>query len=96
MKQIELHSDKPFESIEIFLQVLGVSPTRSLSLDEVRKRSRVMDIIEKRNGQAGPLLLEDADHATLVKAFEDFGYSVSHPKLVRVIDAVIDAKDAKG
>lgn len=64
-----------------------------LTIADIRARCRVEDEIDKLGPDADTLLLEDADHGTLVHAFNDFTWGASNKKVLAIIDAVMEAKE---
>ncbi len=80
-----------FNSCTIFLEILGKSTT-ALAIDELRKRVRVIEQVEKSVG-SDKLILEDADHQCLKDALSSAPFTVAHKELLQIIDDVRDARD---
>lgn len=59
-------------------------------LDEIRRRVRIIEALEKADGDT--LHLEDADHSLLVKLINEFSFAIARPELVTILDEIIDAK----
>lgn len=94
MKRIVLRNEgqKPqFHSKKLFSTVLENSPTRAINVGEMRKRVKILELIETAEGDE--LLLEDALHAVLKQGIDEFPWSVSDHILLKVIDDVFEAKD---
>lgn len=93
MKLIALRNDDPFPTRKIMEAVVSQGGAHGIKLDEQRRRCRILDALEKVPAEAESLTLEDADHALLSKLLADFPFGLAHPKLLRVIDEMIDAKE---
>jgi hypothetical protein len=89
MKLIPLRDGATFNSRAILAQVAGVSTQRALSVEEIRRRVRILDALD---ASADHLLLEDADHAALTEALAGFPFAVAHRELLQIIDDVLDAR----
>jgi len=89
MKTVQLRTEGRFKSTDVFRQVIDTSPQKPLSVDEIRKRCRVLDALDKANGI---LELEDIDHLTLKLAIQDFPFNVADRTLLQIIDDVLEAK----
>lgn len=93
MKRIALISKPPHDSAAIFTSVLGHAPLgQPFNLEEVRKRVRVLDIIEKLPEASEYLDLEDADHAVLANALRTTPYNIASAQVLAIVDAALDAK----
>lgn len=88
MKTIILRAAGTHTSKAILTQVVSLSPESRIGIDEMRRRCRILDALEKSDGQ---LLLEDADHETLRKAIEAFPFQIAHRDILAVIDDVMQA-----
>jgi hypothetical protein len=93
MKTIPLRNDGPFKTRDVLQQALELSPQQALTIDAIRRRCRVLDVMEKYVGD-GPLLLEDADWTTAKQSLESFPFSVANKYLLQIIDDVVGATDA--
>ena len=93
MKAITLRTEpKEWATKPLIKQVIEVSPNRALTIDEIRKRTRVLDKLDELAPDATALILEDADHATVVGALRDFPFNVANKHLLRVIDDIFEAE----
>lgn len=91
MKIIELPDLKEPSAPEILKGVLENIP-RGARLDELRRRIRIMDVLEKASGS---LTLEDADHALLKSVYAEFPFTRALPGIVALGDAIDAAQEAK-
>ena len=90
MKYIKLHSFNDTKAADVYTMAVKFSQQGGVSIDEMRKRVRVLDAIEN-NKDPVALLLEDADHATLAEALKVVPWSVSTKELLMIIDAALNA-----
>jgi hypothetical protein len=77
-----------YTSRNVIAQVANLSPSRPISVDEMRRRVRILDALEKADDT---LLLEDADHAILKAAVEAFPFNVADAGLLRIVDDILEA-----
>lgn len=90
MRVIQLREDTPIKSSVLLGTVLGTSPTNSITVDEIRKRVRILDLVE--NSTDGTLVLEDSDYAFLNRLIQSFPFSVANKDLLSIIDTITEAK----
>jgi hypothetical protein len=91
MKSIPLRDETPFETREVIKAVASQpSPGQGINAMEMRQRCRLIDALEVAGGEY--LMLEDADHALLVRLINAFQFGTAHPKLLAVIDDVLHAR----
>lgn len=91
MKRIPLRDEAPFKTRDVLQTVASqAAPGKGIDADEMRRRCRLLDALEKADGNE--LVLEDADHALLVRLIKGFQFAAAHPKLLVIIDDVLDAK----
>lgn len=103
MKKIKLRTDlyngpEKLSTAAILRLVVGNSPQRPMSIDEIRRRVRVLDVLDeatKPGAQSEFLLLEDEDHKTLVSAIEGFPWSAASKALLTIIDDIVQADKTK-
>jgi hypothetical protein len=62
-----------------------------IDLRALRARCRMLDALDKASGEA--LLLEDADHATLVQAIEGFEFGMATRPLLEVVEEILQAAE---
>lgn len=88
MKAITLQSEgRKFKPGDILRSVCETAP-EGVQIGEMRQRLRILDALDKANGQ---LTLEDADHALLRSLLGKFRFAVAHADIVAAIDAVESA-----
>ena len=93
MKIILLIDHGVFKARDIIRQIAQTPQQNvALSLEDVAKRCRVIDALDRQQGDM--LRLEDADWDTLSRAADTFPYGVAHPDLLRVVKAIKEAKEA--
>lgn len=91
MKSIPLRDEAPFKSIEVItLVVKQPVQGQGINADDMRRRVRLLDALEKADGDS--LLLEDADHAVLVRLINGFQFGTADRRLLQIIDDIADAK----
>lgn len=90
MKQIPLNNEPPYKTGEI-LTIVASQATQGTNVADMRRRCRLLDAVEKA-GDAPSMLLEDADHAFLVQLVNAFQFATANPKLLAVLDDIIEAK----
>lgn len=101
MKTIKVRREGDWKSFELFKSVLNHSPNKPLSVDEIRKRCRVLDFIKDYEDEhpniddCPDLELEDLDHLTLKVSIDTFPWTQAYPGQLAIIDDVIDAKPKK-
>jgi hypothetical protein len=88
MKLVKLRAGAALNSVDIFKAVLERGPVQ---MAEVRKRNRVLRVLENNTGDA--LLLEDADHTTLVAAMDAYVFGLSSVELEAIDDELRQAKE---
>lgn len=92
MKRIPMRDEQPFATLEVLKAVASQpTPGQGIVADEMRRRCRILDVLE--NAQPNEVILEDADHALLVRLINAFQFGTAHPKLLVVIDDVLQAKE---
>lgn len=99
MRTIPLrHGENEQKSLDLFRQVLNLAGNQSLSVDDIRRRCKVLDLIDPKLNpdisRAESLTLEDGHYETLKACVERFPYNLATPSLLRVIDDVLMAKPA--
>jgi len=101
VKAIKLYDLDGLKTTDVIRSVISRPPQPNprmgiaggLTIADIRARCRVEDELDKLTPDAATLLLEDADHATTVCAFNDFPWGASNKNLLAIIDAVLDAKE---
>jgi hypothetical protein len=106
MKKIRLRTNlfngnEKITSAGILRLVCGNSPQRPLSIEEIRRRVRILDALDEatKPGDGGTLSevlsLEDEDHKALCAAIEGFPWVNASKGLLTIIDDVLQAETAK-
>lgn len=90
MKRITLRTGK-HNSIDVFKLVTENSPQRPFTVDEMRKRVKVVAELDAAKGDT--LVLEDAEHDLLKKALQEFPWNRAEAELLRIIEDGIDARE---
>ena len=90
MKNIPLRSEAPFKSRDVIRTVVSQpSPSQGINADEMRRRCRLLNALDKANNDQ--LMIEDADHALLSQLISQFQFATAHPALLAIIDDVTNA-----
>ena len=95
MKKIKLRPEmvangERINSTSLLRLVTMSSPTRALSVEEIRHRVRILDALDAAQQQGGDMLtLEDADHKVLCLAIENYPWSQATRPLLTIIDDVL-------
>jgi hypothetical protein len=101
MKQIDLTNISPINGKAedspraILRMVLEQSPGRAFTIDEMRRRIRIMDTLDETkpaNGGSDYFTLEDADHAMLKSAYDTFPWTRANAGLIAIADALDNAQ----
>lgn len=88
MKFIPSRDTDKFKTAAVIQAVAG-GPHKQ-KIDEMRRRCRILDAVEK--APVTGILIEDADHDHLVALLKDFDFGVAHAELLAIIDAILEAK----
>lgn len=94
MKQIKIRpvADKPGATTkEIIALVVGNSPNKQLSIDEIRKRVTIQEIMEK-SADKEAFILEDAEYQILVDAIQSFPWAQANRALLTIFDDILNAE----
>jgi hypothetical protein len=89
--RVETVSGQPAEFKNILKQVTGNSPVRALTVDEMRKRVKIIDQVEAM-GDHRYLILEDSEYDVLKDAVMNFPWAQASKLLVNLIDDIINAE----
>jgi hypothetical protein len=89
MKFIPLRDGTKFKTRAVIEAVAGGPAPQDVA--EMRKRCRILEALEKAT--TTEMLIEDADHAHLVKLVTAFQFGMAHPELLSIIDEIIEAKE---
>jgi hypothetical protein len=94
LKIVERAAGEPWDYREVIKNVInGVDPREGLSVDEMRKRLRVVDALEACDGPV--LELEDADYELLARKVREMKWIVVDRVIVDFCDDIANAADAK-
>jgi len=94
MKKLELKpvvGDSP-PTAELIKVAMANKPAQGFDLKEMRERYRILDALEKAEGE---LLLEDADADKLKKCVEVMRWTVLDRNLMEFMEAVQDMKNVE-
>lgn len=83
-------SSEQFKSRDIIKLVAQVNQ-QGMQLDELRKRCRILRVLEKASPTG--MILEDADWEVLREALKKFTFQVIDLPLEEIIDDVLNAKE---
>lgn len=90
MKSIPLIGATPSGTADV-IRIVAERPTpgQGISPDEMRRRCRVLDALDAIEG--AELMLEDADHAFLVRLINVFQFGMANRELLAIIDGIVKA-----
>ena len=88
MKTFKLVEGQQFKAKDVLVQVLTLGGQQGMTFAEMRKRSKVIDVIEKAEGAVS---LEDTDFDLLKRVFDGFVFAIRHPDLEAIGTAVEEA-----
>jgi hypothetical protein len=91
LKYIPLTEKDGLKTAEIIEAVLRYGGREGIAFDEMRKRSRVWDALDANRDPCG-LLLEDADADLLISLIKRFPFANASREVVRMVEAITDAK----
>lgn len=94
MKQIKIRpvADKPGATTkEIISLAVGNSPQKQLTIDDIRKRVAIQEIMERSEDKES-FVLEDAEYQVLVDAIQSFPWAQANRALLTIMDDVLNAE----
>ena len=86
MKTIQIRSGDTFSTRKVLADLVGGGQTRPMTPGEMRKRLRILDVLDAATGDS--FQLEDADHALLKEIVGEAVWVVIHRDLIQIIDDV--------
>jgi len=86
-----LRTDAKNSSKDVFKLVTEHSPQKAISVADMRKRVKILDVLEETKGDS--FCLEDAEWQTLKTCVEEFPWQQASKQLLQVIDDVIEAPE---
>ena len=97
MKKIKLRRDvqagnEKLTSLTILRLVAGSSPQKALSVDDMRRRVRILDALDEVPHNGDTLVLEDEDARALGEAIESFPWASANKGLLTILDDVLQAE----
>lgn len=92
MKKIEITWEKGWESKQILTTVAQVAQD-GIRYDEIKRRMRILDVLEAIEESDSCFYLEDADWEHLKSCINSFKFGAAHKSLVGIIEAVMGAED---
>lgn len=91
MKTVKLRNTEAVKSIDLFKAALEQSSAGAIDIGEMRKRIRVLDVIEKDGTSKKELKLEDADFHVLNAAFQALRFVAVKREVVLIADDLANA-----
>lgn len=91
MKRITIRNGDNVKSVDIFRNVLSVNQ-QGMSIDDIRKRIRILDVIDELDESDTFMDLEDLDYLTLKNAIQTQKWVIADRNLLRIIDDVLEAE----
>lgn len=97
MKKIKLRRDlmagnEKISSLTILRLVAGSSPQKALSVEDMRRRVRILDALDEVPHNGDVLVLEDEDVTALTEAIEGFPWASANKSILNIIDDVLGAE----
>lgn len=92
MKKI-VFNEMELNHTDVLKQVLGGAGSSGINLDQMRRRIRVMDIVEASS--SSEMVLEDADYDVLRGAYNSFQFGVVHRDLISIAASIDAAESVK-
>lgn len=93
MKTISFPAEKADDFKALLKKIIGAAPEGgSLTIEEVRTSIKVLDILDKADGEK--VTLEDADHAAVKRRVTSTKWKVATPDVVAFFDAIDKPTDA--
>jgi|SRR5689334_13791773 len=94
MKRIDISWDEGWDSKTVLLSVVQQAQD-GIRYDELKKRMRVLDVLENIKKGDWCFYLEDADWDVLKQCVNTFKFGAATKQLVKVLEAVMKAEEAK-
>jgi hypothetical protein len=88
MKTIALRKDTQLKTKDVLTEILSRAP-QGMNIDEMRRRMRVLDLLEKN--QSETLSLEDADWQMVKQLYVSHPFAMAHKDLLTIGDDVENA-----
>ena len=99
MKKIELLEieDEKFGEFSYKKHILSMleSPKSKTGGTNYQEMVKIIPTIQKVNDADGFLLLEDAEWEDLKERAETFGFTINHPVIYDMVDAIVNAETVK-
>lgn len=92
MKYIKLDWTKDWETKMILTMIVQAAPD-GVRYEEIKKRCRILDVLEGVKEAQGEFSLEDADYDLLVTCAKNFKYGAATKQLLKILDSVMEAKN---
>ena len=91
MKVIPVKSfaEKDMNTVTVLKTIVGAPASQGLRIDAMRKRVRLLDILDTQTED--DLYLEDADYAELVNVLNSHVFGAASRELVEIVDDVLTA-----
>lgn len=91
MKLVPLREGEALKTVDIVKAILERPGPEGLTASAVHERVRVLIALGKAT--ADGLLLEDADHKTLIAALDAFRFGLASVELDQIITDIVEAKE---
>lgn len=93
MKYIPFNDSGELQARELLKVVCRTPQEKGANYEEIMRRCRIIDLLDKLPADAAGISLEDADHAFLKGIITTFRFNVADPALLRIINDVVEAKE---
>lgn len=90
MRRIEIYNGPVFKTLDVIRAVCEQAP-QGITLDDVRRRVRILDKVDARDPAVSSVRLEDADWDMLRGILKTFRFASAHADLVRIADLIENA-----
>lgn len=91
MKEVKFKIDGIWKTHMVMYQCLN-KPGRAIDLDEMRRRCKVLEKLDKA-ANASSVLLEDAEFEVVKNALTTNPWGVAEPELLKVVDDIMASKE---
>ena len=93
LKSVELvKGGEPAKYAELIRSVAGgLPPGKGAEIEEIRKRTRILDALDKAGDEAESFDLEDADAAHLLQCLKQMQWAIVSPGIVTFHDDIAEA-----
>ena len=94
MKRIPLRDRQPFRAREVIIGMLEApgGSAQGITYQEMRKRDRILDIVERAPPGDHYIDLEDADYAVLLGVLNGAAFGTAKRELRKILDEIANAR----